>query len=606
MAGPQGKLPALSPAGRAWLTLAMVLLIIGGGTGSWMLAACGFTVLGALLTLYLRFMPIAVVVWRRYLELVWWVERPPGGGTTGLLAQRPFSLQVALRNLGPIPLGRAELRLLRSSCIDVSAPPPPLPLPPRSEASARMELVAQQAGAWFLHGAAIRLHDAAGLCHVEAYFPLATPLRVLPRHGARQTLPGLRLSAGAPDDRLGVHALSHKGLGGELRELREYVPGDPFKLIAWKASARVSSMGGGRLLVRELDRETLVSHLLILDIGAGMRSGRPGSWKLDHAVELCESYARAVIEGGDSVGLIAVDGEIHSSSRPAGGPVHRLRLTEQLLSVMAVSDPRLCGVGDDELCAQVARYLRQQEGLEARVSRPPPIDDAQAWAKIQVGPGEDERYDLGKLGAAARRILGAAYKDRGLGGRSAETPELSGLSDLAALRQLCLQRGIELPYRGAVRAGGRSRAAGFAEALRRAARVPGAQVVIVSDLDGLEEIEGSRGEIAAAAAACRRRGQTLICLFPESRRYLPRDLVRGPGAARAAEIFGWEIGRKECATQAALSRLGVHVVPMGPEDGLAQILGRLASKRAGRNPPRRRGSAPRETPAQDAPARARR
>src|ERR1044071_4755387 len=113
-AGAVGKLPALSPAGRAWLTLAMVLLIIGGGTGSWMLSACGLLVLAALLTLYLSFMPIAVVVWRRYLELVWWVERPEGAG--GLIAQRPFSLHVTLRNLGPLPLGRAELRLLRSSC----------------------------------------------------------------------------------------------------------------------------------------------------------------------------------------------------------------------------------------------------------------------------------------------------------------------------------------------------------------------------------------------------------------------------------------------------------------------------------------------------------
>src|SRR3954451_12655150 len=124
MAGDAGKLPALSPAGRAWLTLSMVLLIIGGGTGSWMLSACGLVVLAALLALYLRFMPVAVVVWRRYLELVWWVERPSGGG---LVAQRPFSLHATLRTLGPLPLGRAELRLLRSSCIDVSRPLPPLP-----------------------------------------------------------------------------------------------------------------------------------------------------------------------------------------------------------------------------------------------------------------------------------------------------------------------------------------------------------------------------------------------------------------------------------------------------------------------------------------------
>ena len=38
------------------------------------------------------------------------------------------------------------------------------------------------------------------------------------------------------------------GSGTELRELRELRPGDPFKSIAWKASAR-----SGKLLVREVE-----------------------------------------------------------------------------------------------------------------------------------------------------------------------------------------------------------------------------------------------------------------------------------------------------------------------------------------------------------------
>ncbi len=42
----------------------------------------------------------------------------------------------------------------------------------------------------------------------------------------------------------------HRGHGGEFWGIREYRPGDPARLIAWKRSAR--SMASGRLAVLEL------------------------------------------------------------------------------------------------------------------------------------------------------------------------------------------------------------------------------------------------------------------------------------------------------------------------------------------------------------------
>ena len=112
------------------------------------------------------------------------------------------------------------------------------------------------------------------------------------------------------------------GAGIEFADHRDYVPGDPFKLIAWKASARAPL---GRLLVRDLDRETLLLHTLLLDIGPGMREGAPGSWKLDHAIELCLAYSRAVDNDGDRVALLTYDNQVHSALRPGDGPAHRLR-----------------------------------------------------------------------------------------------------------------------------------------------------------------------------------------------------------------------------------------------------------------------------------------
>ena len=50
------------------------------------------------------------------------------------------------------------------------------------------------------------------------------------------------------------------GDGYELRELRDHQPGDPFKRIAWKASAR-----HGTLLVRDHEREERDVVWLLLD-----------------------------------------------------------------------------------------------------------------------------------------------------------------------------------------------------------------------------------------------------------------------------------------------------------------------------------------------------
>jgi uncharacterized protein (DUF58 family) len=49
-------------------------------------------------------------------------------------------------------------------------------------------------------------------------------------------------------------ASPHRGLGGEFWGVREYRPGDPARLIAWRQSAR--SLASGRLSVVELARET--------------------------------------------------------------------------------------------------------------------------------------------------------------------------------------------------------------------------------------------------------------------------------------------------------------------------------------------------------------
>ncbi len=57
----------------------------------------------------------------------------------------------------------------------------------------------------------------------------------------------------------------------EFRSVRNYVPGDPYKFINWKATARDP---GGKVMVNEYEREGgLRTTIILLDVGWWMRYG---------------------------------------------------------------------------------------------------------------------------------------------------------------------------------------------------------------------------------------------------------------------------------------------------------------------------------------------
>ena len=543
-----GRAPSLTARGQAWAAGGGLVLLVGAAAASWRAAGLGAVALVALGAVYVAFFPTSVMIWRRHLELLWRVERGEDGG--GFVAGRPFRLTVTLRNRAPRALGRAQLRIFSSSAL---SPPPSLrmDLGAGRERTAAAEVQAQRVGVWFLHGAAVEVQDPLGLCAVEAYFPSPLGVKVLPRPALRLSPLPERPQAGAPHERLGLHALRHRGLGGDLRELREHAPGDPFKQIAWKATART-----GKLMVRDLDRETMVTHWLLVDIAGTMREGRPGQARLDLAVDVAAAYARGALDAGDRVGLVTFDGRIVGEARPADGPVHRLRIVERLMEAMSAVDEDLTELTDSELIAVVARYLLLQEGIDARLRRAPPIDDP-AWNELGASP-TGELYDLRivqqAVGAALERAQPAAHAAAG---------------ELGRLRLFCRLRGIELPYRRTPEAGRRAR--GLAAALERAAAGRGSQrIVVLSDLQGLE---GDLGPVARAIRLARRRGHPLTFAVPQTRLVTDGQAV---DAARAAEIFGWHERRRALAAERRLAGLGVRVVPVG-HDSAAQLVTRPAA-----------------------------
>jgi len=320
----RGRPPALSRRGR-WLGGAALALVALGliadradvsGLGLGLVALLFFIVIGQY--------PSAIFIWRRHVELAWRVERPSGDGI--LCPGRSLTLSIELRNRSPRGLGIATVRPIASPGLDVE----PVRVAILGEADARVKtfVVPRTVGLAMLHGASFELSDPLGLTTIEAYFPSPIALNVVPRLSGPLLAPSAARAFGPERPQRSAARLA--GQGGELRELRDHRPGDPWKQIAWKATAR-----RGRLTVREVERETQSAHLVVLDSSGWMRDGRPGHTALDVGVELAARYARTALDGGDQVGLAIVDGRVHAAVPVSDRPGQRRFVTEALSGASA-------------------------------------------------------------------------------------------------------------------------------------------------------------------------------------------------------------------------------------------------------------------------------
>jgi len=540
---------------------------------AWALTALGFVVAAALMSAYIWFYPTAIYLRRHKVELAWWV--PPGDQPGGALtAGVPFALHVALRNRGQRPLRVLQAKIFASSAVQV-----PEHLSVRVDAGWEVELQAQlrvaACGHWTLHGALILIGDVLGLFEVRAYFPSPIGLKVFPKMAApRAEQIVLRPQVGALHERVGVHTIRRRGLMGELREIREHAMGDPFKFIAWKATARRR-----QLMVRELESEIVVTHQILVDMAATLRGGLDGRTKLDWAIETATALARAGLEGGDRVGLLTFDSRVFAQLKPGEGRPHFLRIVDRLIDTKNVVDTDLTELTDGELVASAARYLMHQEGVDLRLGRPPPANDP-AWAKIAAGP-TGELYDL----AALADLTGALLRGRAVRGR-ADPPAASvpaafaGRPELERLRAFCRARGIELPYRQTLEPG--ARAAGLAQAFERVARGERSQLVmLISDLEGVLD---DPKVVRRALLLLRRRRHHVFVIAPAA-----TDLTasrRTDAGSRVARVLRDEEQRRLDHARRELSRLGVPLVVATPDENADGLVRRLLRARG---PARRAG-----------------
>jgi len=177
-------------------------------------------------------------------------------------------------------------------------------------------------------GLALQAADLQGFFIHALFVHAPAEYRVLPALAdARGHVPAVKRFNLIP--LFGVHRHPRPGSGSELFNLRDYLPGDPPKTIAWKASARRD-----RLITKEFEGEVPIRCTLFLDASQAVRLGPLGRNALARLVEIVAALAQANAGIRDLTGLCVFDEDrVLRWIRPARGSGHVVKLLNVLAEV---------------------------------------------------------------------------------------------------------------------------------------------------------------------------------------------------------------------------------------------------------------------------------
>ena len=167
----------------------------------------------------------------------------------------------------------------------------------------------------------VEMKSPATLWLVRRTLPLDTELRVYPDMRGDRTA-AMLLRRRQP----GSHRFRQLGRGREFERLRDYIPGDTFDEVSWKATAR-----RGRPVVRVFQVERTQEVYVALDVSR--LSGRHGA--IEDFVKASLLLALAAESQGDKFGLVIFSDRVHSFLRAARGKTQYAACREALYRVRA-------------------------------------------------------------------------------------------------------------------------------------------------------------------------------------------------------------------------------------------------------------------------------
>jgi uncharacterized protein (DUF58 family) len=236
-------------------------------------------------------------------------------------------------------------------------------------------------GAVRFEGVRVRIADRQGFFYHRTLIPDGAEYLVLPRlTGAEAKRRGAKRHNIFPPP--GVHRLKRPGGGSELLDLRDYIPGDPPKMIAWKPSARKD-----KLFTKEFESEVPVRCTLFVDASESTRLGAKRT-KITRLANLAAGVAEAAVADRDHAGLVVFDEHDAQVMRPKRSRRHVF----DMLTLLAKAASRPTPIGpfaDANALARLAYPLanevypdlmhKRSNTLPARMFWSPASDYRRMW-----------------------------------------------------------------------------------------------------------------------------------------------------------------------------------------------------------------------------------
>jgi uncharacterized protein (DUF58 family) len=260
-------------------------------------------------------------------------------------------LQAELRNRSSTPVRFHGLRAVAAPELEVKVSPETDEVPPNTRLCVTLVVRGLRVGRHGIHGLSLEVESGPSLFEVPLTFANPYGIEVMPAPYSVlvRSARGGRSRQQADEGRPG----RLRGEGGELRELREHQSGDPFRRIAWKASAR-----RGVLMVREYEKDERDVVWLVLDAAVDHWAGPPGESALDRAIDEVASVAIRHAKSGDRVGLAVIGTRTLCFEKPERGIAHATHLIEKLMQVTGCMDADRSGLDEHELALRVIEHMR--------------------------------------------------------------------------------------------------------------------------------------------------------------------------------------------------------------------------------------------------------
>jgi uncharacterized protein (DUF58 family) len=257
-----------------------------------------------------------------------------------LVAERPAEIPLKLTNTGP---GAKLLRLGLPLPIEIRSTSPDLNLSvPPGVSRTTWSCTPARRGRHVLDSVYIESASPLGLWSKRARLPIRSELRVYPNL-RKENIETLFLNRG----NFGVHKFRQVGKGREFEKLREYVPGDGFDEIDWKATARRA-----RPITRVFQIERTQEVYAVIDTSRLSARGAT----LDRFVSAALALGLAAERQGDFFGLVAFSDKLRQFVRAKHGKPHYNACREALYHL----DAEKASPDFGELCAFLRLRLRRR------------------------------------------------------------------------------------------------------------------------------------------------------------------------------------------------------------------------------------------------------